>query len=395
VVDALAFSRLETQPRAPAAVRLEPASLPEDVPMRANAVGAVGAAGVTGESCAMARAMTPRGSTWRLLAFVVAAAGLRRRARSRRRHRGAWCAHGLAALVGLLGCGGGDSGSNPSTGGAGGTAAHAGAGGGSGAGGQSGNDGVSGAAGAGGTATAGAGGGASARHCAVSPECAAGEWCNPDGQECQLRDSPGNAYTFQDIHEVIELLTCPSCHRPDGEADFATTSANLGPLRFDDFELAYAHLVAGGVSCQNGLHRLCVEEPSSSLLITKVFEGLNEKQELVVFRDWSDETLQKILRWIASGAPRRAPSCGNRVLDSGEECDSGLNPPARCAYGEATCELCTARCTLATPVAGSRCGDGVPDVGHETCDDGNAVTEPAGPNGGAVCGDQCTLVLGL
>jgi hypothetical protein len=130
-------------------------------------------------------------------------------------------------------------------------------------------------------------------------------------------------------------------------------------------------------------------------LITKVFEGLNEKQELVVFRDWSDETLQKILRWIASGAPRRAPSCGNRVLDSGEQCDDGLNPPARCAYGEATCPLCSARCTLATPAAGPRCGDGLIDDGHETCDDGNAVTEPAGVNGGGVCGDQCTFVVGL
>jgi hypothetical protein len=367
VANASAFSRAEGEPRAKLAWNAHLAGPAPRDPL-------LGHGSASGGGCAMASAAGPEVNRSRWLWLIVAATAI---ARSRRR-RGMRLL-GAGAMI-VSGCGGDDPDSANPSGGTGGAAFDAGTGGASTA----------------GASTSGAGGGAAVlRHCELSRDCAAGEWCNPNGEACQLRDSPGNAYTFQDIHEVIQLLTCPTCHRPGGEADFATTGTNLGPLLMDDFELAYRHLLSGGVSCQTSPHRLCVEEPRASLLITKVFAGLNETQELVVFRDWSDDALQKILRWIASGAPRRGPSCGNREVDVGEQCDLGLDPPARCAYGEATCALCTPRCTLAPPVAGPRCGDGAIDDGHETCDEGNAVTEVAGPNGGAVCGNQCTFVLGL
>jgi EGF domain-containing protein len=318
----------------------------------------------------------------------------------RRRRRGqAGLALGLVLTAGasLPGCGDDSGSAQTSPGGAAGASAGAGAAGSSGASGSGGAGGSGGVSGSGGTAgLAGSGGAAGsapvARSCTSSRECLAGEWCNPSGDLCQRRDAPGVAITFQDVFEALQGLPCPTCHRPDGEG--FTTSSGFGQLRFDDFELAYAHLVVDGVNCQTVQHRLCVEDPRSSLLITKVFEGLSDKPESVVFNDWADPQLQKILRWIASGAQRRG-SCGNRVVDPGEECDQGLSPPLRCAYGEATCELCTPHCQLAAVVAGPRCGDAVVDEGHETCDDGNLEIEAADPNIGAVCGSQCTLVQGL
>ncbi|RKH52498.1 DUF4215 domain-containing protein [Corallococcus aberystwythensis] len=67
-------------------------------------------------------------------------------------------------------------------------------------------------------------------------------------------------------------------------------------------------------------------------------------------------------------------SCGNGVLDPGEECDDGSNPGG---YGR-----CAPGCLL-----GLRCGDGVVqyELGEE-CDDGNSVS-------GDGCGTFCTLEL--
>jgi EGF domain-containing protein len=335
-----------------------------------------------GESC------VADASAWLVLLGMVS--GRRRRRGQGGLATGSAFLAAFTALNVLTSCGDDSSSPAASLGGSAGSSSEAGSAGSSGAGGS-----VGGTGGTGGASPTGGSGGSvplAPRSCTHSRECAVGEWCNPSGDVCQLRDALGVATTFQDIFEVVQGLPCPTCHKPGGEG--LTPSSGLGQLRFDDFETAYAHLVVDGVNCQTSQHRLCVEDPRSSLLITKVFEGLSDKPESVVFNDWSDPQLQMILRWIASGAQRRG-SCGNRVVDVGEACDQGLNPPARCAYGEATCELCTAHCQLAPVVAGPRCGDNVTDEGHETCDDGNTVVEAADPSVGAVCGSDCTLVQGI
>jgi hypothetical protein len=226
--------------------------------------------------------------------------------------------------------------------------------------------------------------------CTHSRECPAGEWCNPNGDVCQGRDALGAALSFTDIFPQLQTLGCRDCH-----VGGLQTNNGFGPLAFDEFESAYAALVTGGVSCQASQHRLCVEDPRSSLMITKVFNGLNPSNETqsVVFYRWDEPQLQLILRWIASGAQRRGP-CGNRVVDEGEACDEGLNPPAQCAYGQTPCQVCSKSCELVAGTPGPFCGDGVVDVGHETCDDGNAVVEDAPEGGGAVCGASCTFVPG-
>ena len=64
-------------------------------------------------------------------------------------------------------------------------------------------------------------------------------------------------------------------------------------------------------------------------------------------------------------------SCGNGILDAGEECDDGnVVTESQCPYGEATCTVCAADCTLVERT-GPFCGDGIV-TDCEACDDGNA-----------------------
>ncbi len=73
-------------------------------------------------------------------------------------------------------------------------------------------------------------------------------------------------------------------------------------------------------------------------------------------------------------APTPTPVCGNAVVEAGEQCDDGNAATEACAYGQASCTVCSATCQT---VAGatSFCGDRVVDAAHgETCDDGNQIS---------------------
>lgn len=229
--------------------------------------------------------------------------------------------------------------------------------------------------------------------CTHSQECDADSWCNPDGDLCELRlPESGERLTFEDIYPIIEQIGCPQCHYPGGVGDVDPSGSGKNLLMYE-FEIAYASLVSAGLSCEGGLKRLCTDDPRSSRFVTKVLKGESDTPESVAFTEWSDESLQKILRWLAGGA-KRSSSCGNFIRETGEDCDFGPNPAERCAYGVASCALCTTDCQSADSVPGPRCGDGIVDAAYEICDNGGDTVETVGPNGGFVCGPSCTFIAG-
>lgn len=87
-------------------------------------------------------------------------------------------------------------------------------------------------------------------------------------------------------------------------------------------------------------------------------------------------------------------SCGDGVVDLGEDCDDGNTVTEACAYGVPSCLVCTANCTRG-PGLTSVCGDGQIN-GPETCDDGNTVTETCayGQTSCTVCRANCTSGAG-
>lgn len=65
------------------------------------------------------------------------------------------------------------------------------------------------------------------------------------------------------------------------------------------------------------------------------------------------------------------PTCGNGVVDAGEVCDDGnIVTETECPYGEATCTLCNADCSMELELTGGVCGDGTVDAPDEACDEG-------------------------
>lgn len=112
-------------------------------------------------------------------------------------------------------------------------------------------------------------------------------------------------------------------------------------------------------------------------------------------------------------------ACGNGEVDEGEACDDGNAQTEECEYGNESCEVCGANCSLEA-VDGEYCGDNIVNGAEqcdggtgcesdctlsavcgdgvaedaETCDDGNVVTESCayGEESCEVCDETCALV---
>ncbi|HLC60746.1 MAG TPA: DUF4215 domain-containing protein [Candidatus Nanoarchaeia archaeon] len=86
--------------------------------------------------------------------------------------------------------------------------------------------------------------------------------------------------------------------------------------------------------------------------------------------------------------------CGNGVLETGEQCDSGSQNGQPCTptYGN-TCNYCSSSCTPVT-VTGPTCGDGTVQS-PEQCDSGSQNGQPCTPTYGNTCNycsSSCTPV---
>ena len=90
-----------------------------------------------------------------------------------------------------------------------------------------------------------------------------------------------------------------------------------------------------------------------------------------------------------------AGTCGNGLLEAGEECDDGNTLTESCSPLEEACSICTATCTLLNIQNSALCGNGILEFG-EQCDDGNTDLEgcPYGVPSCTVCDGDCQTTDG-
>jgi hypothetical protein len=143
--------------------------------------------------------------------------------------------------------------------------------------------------------------------CRHSHDCGATQWCNPNGYRCDPRESD-EALTFVDIAPLFAARGCSVCHSLNHPADHADRAGSGAALLFSEGDdVAYSALIASGVYCGTSTRRICVDDPMSSLLVTETVSGAasaNGSLQSVAFSSFSEPSAQKILRWIARGAPR-------------------------------------------------------------------------------------------
>ena len=86
-----------------------------------------------------------------------------------------------------------------------------------------------------------------------------------------------------------------------------------------------------------------------------------------------------------SAACTRVGTCGDGVVQAAfEACDDGNASTERCGYGE-SCTACDATCNWSAGIE-AHCGDGIVDAPDETCDDGDGATGYFGLSLGANSG---------
>jgi hypothetical protein len=181
----------------------------------------------------------------------------------------------------------------------------------------------------------------------------------------------------KDVAPFFQVQACASCHSLGGlPAALGTSSV---PLRFDGSPFdTYVALVAGGTICGAGTpHRLCVDEPPASLLVSKTLQLPGAPQPHpntnAQFQSWSDPILQVIMEWVAQGAvfdgsfdpdsagATDAASDGPGASDAATDAGSDACAPScagKCAGPDGCGGTCASVC--AAPLS---CGGGAaPDV---------------------------------
>ena len=95
----------------------------------------------------------------------------------------------------------------------------------------------------------------------------------------------------------------------------------------------------------------------------------------------------------------RPDLCGNMIVDDGEECDEGEQPPQRCPYSAPECMVCSTECVLVDGEPGPYCGDGVLQRNFgEVCEPGEGPLDERceyGEESCEVCDEFCAPKQGV
>jgi hypothetical protein len=159
-----------------------------------------------------------------------------------------------------------------------------------------------------------------ARHCAANLDCDVGDWCNPGPETCASRNT--QVSFDRDIYPKIDTV-CVGCHLPNGLGAKDATRAGVLALFDGGADATWQVLVAGGTSCTTEPHRLCVDDPRSSLMVQRLLPPNAVAVELPL--GYKDDWIQMVMAWVASGAPR--PD-SHAVVDAGVDAPADAMPAA-------------------------------------------------------------------
>lgn len=186
-----------------------------------------------------------------------------------------------------------------------------------------------------------------------TPECEEGFTCLQS--ECVETQDPDACEEDEEYNEMLQVCLVPSC--TNGIKD----SAEEGPDCGGPCE----------VECS-------IDEPSCD-------DGVRNGDEIGVDCGGSCEACEV------------PATCGNDTIEASEDCDHGGTLQLNCAYGETSCQVCSASCTWVAGTVSGFCGDSsVQAAAGEECDTGqNITTECAyGETSCDVCNASCRLVPG-
>lgn len=206
--------------------------------------------------------------------------------------------------------------------------------------------------------------------------CRLGIGCNPVDCTCTLPLQPnlcGNGR--QDLGEQCELdyNTCArglACDPDYCQCVIPPLDSNLAPVLISDETSSLPTLVASARICGNGVLEKPEECDDSN---RRSNDGCNEQclLELGICGDGVIQSLlgeqcesslhDSTLPYLCQNCQFVSLSCGDGVVDPGEECDEGNQNST------------SANATCRPDCHAARCGDGILDAGEE-CDDGNLRT---------------------
>ncbi len=231
--------------------------------------------------------------------------------------------------------------------------------------------------------------------CAEDCTLVAGEtsYCGDGDQSPEEQCDDGNNTTESCAYGQRECQVCAAnCTLVQGEVSFCGDNLIIEAdgEACDDGNILTERCAYGEETCEvcNGQCQIVAGETSycgDSVVSERDNEACDDGNQ--DNGDGCSSTCQIELGFTCNDEQVCTSSCGDNIVASNEACDDGNTETESCAYGEESCDVCAADCTLIEGET-SYCGDAVQsDADEEECDDGNQEN-------GDGCSDTCQVEEG-